>query len=1131
MSFRLLIILILHILLTTPFKTTAQVVLLGWDTNGNAGNEVSLNADINNSELEISTLTRGDGINASSLDDAFSSNNWNASSLAEAITNDEYYQLTVEPKSNQSVGLNQLIWNFRRSSTGPDTLQWHYSIDGANFFSIDSPIEYTGTQTNGQSIGPVELTCIKDLQDVTHGQIITLRLYAWGASGATGSGAIGRLSDNDLEIIGEVNSGTLIAVQDFETSPRTPTLTFSNTNGDFSSGLGLFPAERKAVGCDRGFEANDEVVTLTTDPIDTRNYTDVNFAFRLASFSGTSGNGADGSDEVIVEISDDNGSTWSEELVVNGNNNARWSFEGGNTEASASYDGDNTPATFQPSGGGDREDDNDAFTFININGLPNVEFLQIRVTMENNDPNEFWVIDDLKVFGSCIPPSTQVSNFSASTVAGNSSTLSWTRGTGDEVLVIASESRIKASPINEVSYTANTVFGSGDEIFNNEFIVYRGTASGATVTGLSNGGNYFFKAFEVNTTDFCYNQSGLVAATPNGLQISTLDTKYTIDFDNTVPGVNESQFNGSGLSPSPSSGQLNSNAWKFEGFDDGDSNFGGNFTTGDFARGDAGSGVTTGGLYAFESTVGNFGLGVQPGGSDFAPGNIILRIQNQSGNTVNSILLAYTIYVRNDQNWSTEIKFSYGFDSLNFNSIDVLDLFTEETANGSVWEKYYRVVELPELSLAPGALLYLKWESDDKAGSGSRDEFALDDIEIIGNASSTYPSISGEVRDVHIAGRAQLDGNLIVQDSIIISDSILFTISTDTVVLSSTAIINETGNGYLEGNLKTTRTINQNSNPSFNLLGGIGFEVNPLGNDMGETTIIRVTGDRLNGEAGGNPTQSLLRYFQIDPETNTSLNANIRFTYNDRELVYLDMSMQPVEVNDPDNDLALYKRPIGGAVDEWEKLNGTINTSSNLISVSGIDSFSEIALADQTNAPLPVTWLNFIAYEDEKNQVVLEWSTASEENNDFFTIQKSRDGHSFQPLGTLPGAGTTTVAQAYRFTDTDPYNGINYYRIKQTDFDGSADYSELVSVFVDRASKVALNISPNPTTDIIQLRLEGLEDEKFEMVLIDLNGRLLGQYISKEPEISLSLSELPKGVYILKILAKERIYTRKLIKN
>lgn len=98
-----------------------------------------------------------------------------------------------------------------------------------------------------------------------------------------------------------------------------------------------------------------------------------------------------------------------------------------------------------------------------------------------------------------------------------------------------------------------------------------------------------------------------------------------------------------------------------------------------------------------------------------------------------------------------------------------------------------------------------------------------------------------------------------------------------------------------------------------------------------------------------------------------------------------------------------------------------------------------------TGIILPIELANFYGSHDGKN-VNLFWSTSSESNNDYFTIQRTKDGKEFEDIGIIQGAGNSTSLLEYNFVDYSPYSGTSYYRIKQTDFDGKFDYTQLISV-------------------------------------------------------------------------------------
>ncbi len=225
-------------------------------------------------------------------------------------------------------------------------------------------------------------------------------------------------------------------------------------------------------------------------------------------------------------------------------------------------------------------------------------------------------------------------------------------------------------------------------------------------------------------------------------QVSLNDaSKITIDFTTTVNGVNEGAFAGTGFSPTPATGQLNSNAWAVTGLSDGVLNFGGTNTSGDYARGRSTGGVTTRGLYAFEVGTSNYALGFQAIGSDFTPGTITLKITNNTGKVVTDLAIAYNIWEYNDQERSNSLNFSHSADNSTYTDISGLNYTTTQAADASpAWASTNKSTTISGLNIADGVSYYIRWSSDDVGGSGSRDEIAIDDIEITPTLGAANPA-------------------------------------------------------------------------------------------------------------------------------------------------------------------------------------------------------------------------------------------------------------------------------------------------------------------------------------------------------------------------------------------------------
>lgn len=246
------------------------------------------------------------------------------------------------------------------------------------------------------------------------------------------------------------------------------------------------------------------------------------------------------------------------------------------------------------------------------------------------------------------------------------------------------------------------------------------------------------------------------AISTNAQVVFTSFNTQTIDFDSTLSGVSNGAFTGAGFQSSPTAGQLDSDAWAVTGWNDpagGTLTFGGTRTTAgtDFTRGTAAAAVTTGGIYGYDvdATAGvNRALGIQPGSSDWAPGTLTLRVQNSSGSAIASVSVDYTVYVRNDQGRANSFNFSYSTDNTTYTSVASADLTSTATLDALGLVSNSRSVSVTGLTVTDGSFFYLRWSGADVSGSGSRDEFALDDIDIsVAGAPvpepSTYAGFAG----------------------------------------------------------------------------------------------------------------------------------------------------------------------------------------------------------------------------------------------------------------------------------------------------------------------------------------------------------------------------------------------------
>lgn len=175
---------------------------------------------------------------------------------------------------------------------------------------------------------------------------------------------------------------------------------------------------------------------------------------------------------------------------------------------------------------------------------------------------------------------------------------------------------------------------------------------------------------------------------------------------------------------------------------------------------------------------------------------------------------------------------------------------------------------------------------------------------------------------------------------------------------------------------------------------------------------------------------------------------------------------------------------------KWDApITGQTNPTPYSVQVPGVSNFSPWTLSGN-NIVLPVELFSFEA-SLENGVVDLEWITAQETNNDFFTLEKSRDFESFYPVTRIRAAGTSKMKHAYKAIDHDPYSGTSYYRLKQTDFDGSTTYFKPVKVEFSANDTPVIDVFPVPCDgNWIEVSITGLEEsENIPVAVFNAQGK------------------------------------------
>lgn len=194
---------------------------------------------------------------------------------------------------------------------------------------------------------------------------------------------------------------------------------------------------------------------------------------------------------------------------------------------------------------------------------------------------------------------------------------------------------------------------------------------------------------------------------------------------------------------------------------------------------------------------------------------------------------------------------------------------------------------------------------------------------------------------------------------------------------------------------------------------------------------------------------------------------------------------------------------------------------------------NESALVDNIQIPqiLPIELLSFDALEND-GIVYLNWKTATEENNEYMAVERSFDGSTFEEIGRVEGAGTTAFEQEYAFKDENPRPGLNYYRLRQVDFDGSMTYHRTVAVEVAEISGT-IQIVPNPITQEGTLLFGTVLESPATLEILHTNGQRIRQ-VEIAPgthAYPLDLSQLPAGSYYLQVIYSNKVESLPFIKQ
>lgn len=284
----------------------------------------------------------------------------------------------------------------------------------------------------------------------------------------------------------------------------------------------------------------------------------------------------------------------------------------------------------------------------------------------------------------------------------------------------------------------------------------------------------------------------------------------------------------------------------------------------------------------------------------------------------------------------------------------------------------------------------------------------------------------------------------------------------------------------------------------------------------GVSSVAAVT--NMSSVYGGSAVSSVIdRWWDITKSA--AVTANLIFTYRGSENTISTSPTGTIKMQHWNG--TAWDAPVG---------NGSgVTSGTGTVSVTGATTFSPW-VAVTSIQPLPIDLLTFTA-KCAKKKVILNWSTASEKNNDFFTIERSADGKLFTPIGVIPGSGNSNFQMNYSYTDSANSNKQAYYRLIQTDYDGTSKSHKIVAVdkCLDEENKISIFYNRQ---EEIMLNIQADADQLYVISLANILGKTLWDESYRAIEgtntYSVETSNLSEGVYFLMVYTTTNKLTQKI---
>lgn len=328
--------------------------------------------------------------------------------------------------------------------------------------------------------------------------------------------------------------------------------------------------------------------------------------------------------------------------------------------------------------------------------------------------------------------------------------------------------------------------------------------------------------------------------------------------------------------------------------------------------------------------------------------------------------------------------------------------------------------------------------------------------------------------------------------------------------------MNQTGNSWVNGEVRKTWGSSKNK---FNFVIGGAEHAAPIG--------IMPTTNNADFTASYSFVAGAEAITEELPEEMKRVSAMQTWKINGSVPSYLTLYWSAVSGVNNLNELTIAHHGASG----WEMIEGITNAAEQSItSKNPVSSYSPFTFGTKQEDieinPLPVTFASFTGRQ-VGSDIVLEWTTLSERNNDYFEIERSIDGITYVTIGFVNGAGNSNERVDYTFSDNTPEQGKIYYRLSQVDFDEVREYANKAIVVQFINSNLDVSFVPNPTSGIFTVKTSYADGN---LIIMTQSGVIVHQETIDGFNQKIDISELAKGIYIAKYVSNGQVHIQKIVK-